>query len=495
MRNYLSMPIGLLTCMALPACGADELRTEYAARSWRCVHDDFLAGPIDGDLEEWGGVEEVRVCGDQQGRAAVVWTRCVDREKLEWDQARNAWIVRGSRAVLKPGKVPPGFSTGGADEGRRLPDEEDLFKPGQYLGGAVLGPNGMVSCAFLPHFGPTSGFRGEMLGALAAADGRWWLPLALWGTQPSAGDRDATHGLAMASFDVDGWQRPRMVIPQELPQFGGVWVFKSGAGARLFWRDFYNERWDLPDFMGGIQRERIRYAPCSDASVGKMRTVYRRPNFPRWVGERDHQLLQIASERYDLLLRRDVSPKERALDPDELIHVADLLGKRRQEVRRVGVIETTSRFVALPTGEEAIEVVCLESPFDRGSGRETCTRLLTFHYERGRWSPKRMYPHFDNCDETSLAAAVLKGEDPPQVLAVWRGSGGILTYSVGVGGRWSRPQATPLIIGSPNWLVSHGGRCTLVSRQRGNLFWCQLTVEPDAVETVAPTSGDNRDEE
>jgi len=294
-------------------------------------------------------------------------------------------------------------------------------------------------------------------------------------------------GVAAAKFSLAGWGKPVMIFPDELPLV--VSIFPDGSRMDLFRWVLYTKPYDLPEFMGGIERQRLDYVRMLEGRAVEARTVYVRPNRPKWIHEGRLQVLRLGPQRYDLLLERDIAPKEQAPAPDDIMHVPDLLAGSRPKAVKVGMIQTDSSRAAVPLAGNRMQLVWLDEWYlDKERIQPPVFRLMEAHLDGEAWSKPRLLFEGKGWAYDSLAATAFRAGVEEYVLAVWRGEKNCLTYTVGSpSGEWFEPVATKLLIGRENWVVSHGSDFTLVTKMRGNLYWCHF-------ELTAERPGDRRGE-
>ncbi|MBU0617449.1 MAG: hypothetical protein KKI02_07015 [Planctomycetes bacterium] len=450
--------------------------TYATAEAWSLQRLSELRGPIDKALPAFGEVQSVRVCGGDAGRVGVAWIRGVAFKQLRWDDKEAVWRVRGSDKTLQPvGSETLTASLLAPVGGPLPPDITGLYETGNVLGMSILGPEGVLGAGFQQSVEPGLGPLDDRLGSIAFSAGKWYALLTQW----PAGDTEdpSTHGLAIAAFDEAGWQQLSMAVPGESPS--ATWIFVYEEVQHLFWLKYYTRQHDLPDFMGGIQRQCLEYARMQGGKPVGRKTVYDRPNRPKCIDELSHQVLPMSAERYDLLMLRDTNTVVGDSSRQDVMHVPDLLGQRPAKAKRVGDCEIGSMMLGIPLSDRGLVALWLEEVQPGVEQRQApIYRLVESRLEGGSWSqPTLLFQEADWCCE-SLAAACFQSAGGKHILAVWRGHDGRLTYSVSSAPRqWSAPQTTSLVVGRRNWLVAHDDDSfTLVTAMDRNLFWCTFGV-------------------
>lgn len=280
-----------------------------------------LRGPIDKALPAFGEVQSVQVCGGDAGRIGVAWIRGVAFKQLQWDDKEAVWRVKGSDRTLQgTGSDHPALAALAAVGAPPPPDTSGLYETGNVLGMSILGPEGVLAAGFQQSIEPGLGPLDDRLGSLAFSAGTWYALLTQW---PPGNTNDlTTHGLGVVPFDEAGWQQVSMAIPGELPS--ATWIFVDKEGQHLFWLKYYTRQHDLPDFMGGIQRECLEYARMQGGKAVDRRTVYDRPNRPKCINELEHQVVRLGRDRYDLLVQRDTNPTDAENLAADIMHAPDL---------------------------------------------------------------------------------------------------------------------------------------------------------------------------
>jgi hypothetical protein len=429
-----------------------------------------LQGPIDSALPTFGCINYASACSGARGRAGIVWVRGLDRHAFQWDETLRVWHVRGSDETVTPHRRSWDVR---ASDAQPVLRERDVFTEGQFVGMCVLGPSGVEASGLLPGIGPESGHVGDLVGEPVSCGGGWQLPLALW-PRGAGVIGPATHGIAIATFDECGWRSPRMLVPEK--HGSGAWLFADDGHTDVFWREYYHRPFDLPDFMGGIQRERLQHARITEACAPVVRTAYDFPTGPPWVTEARAISM---GDRFDLALRRETDRGKHATAPVELIYVSNLLGWLPGSHTTIGHCELNSEMKVLTLSDQGLQVLWLEEVGWHGDVERRSYQLVETHLDGHSWSvPRAVWGDRGPCHYEGLAATTFQMGAEQLIFVLWPGEGGRLTYTIGSGwDGWSGAVATDLVIGSPNWVVDCDGRLALITRMKNNLYWCYFTVE------------------
>lgn len=480
-KRHRSMGCGVIIGMAGLLCVSfctSGCRSGVQGRSLLlpvCVADvpSQLQGPIDETLPTFGTVYYARVCAGTRGRLGIVWVRDVATMDLQWDASAAVWRVRGSEQTLKPGpRLMDGIPS--------LPRQSDVFAEGELVGMCVLGPNGVERSEFLPGIGPESGHIGDVVGKPAFCNDEWHVPLALW-PHRTEGTVLRPRGIAVAAFSERGWSSPRVLLPEIAGM--DLCLFEGIGQTDVFWFEYYNLRFDLPDFMGGHERERLQHALVAEGQAPAISAVYHRPNIPHSIWETQSWIVPLGGGRYDLIRRRYTNAGKHATDPEELIHVPNLLGGFGGSGVTIGRPELNSEVAVLALSRQRLQVLWLEEIYDDPASCISRTyRLVETHLGGWLWTrPRAVLADKGPWRYSGFAATTFQAGDEELVLALWPGKEGHLTYTIGSGWHgWSAPVTTDLVIGSPNWVVNCGDGLMLVTRVKNNLYWCRFTVASDS---------------
>lgn len=163
---------------------------------------------------------------------------------------------------------------------------------------------------------------------------------------------------------------------------------------------------------------------------------------------------------------------------ESIMHVRDILAGGTSTPTKIGTCQIDSKLVALPMAGNRIQLVWLEeAPGSEDHPRQATIRLVEANSDGTQWAKPRVLFQRRGWDYGSLAAVVFEQGGRELVLAIWRGDGSRLTYTVRVGpSKWSDPVKIDLAIGRRNWLVRCTNGFALITNMRGNLFWCYFDV-------------------
>lgn len=486
----------LLAGLSLAACSSPgPNRSPALETSSVRLLASAMGGPLDANLPGYARVRRAHVAPAPDA-CAVVWTRELGSEELEWDDQQKCWRVKGSDETIKnlshsrPGSLPDGHelpSCTGCEmgskpssyvppplvgpRGRRLPVDSDFFPPGEYLGSAIIGLDGAQRVYFQGDLGAGNPYDG--LRSLVWTGSQWTMAINL--RRDLLRDGTGAWGIALSELGNDGWTKARLVIAGRHGELVGLHARSSGLD--LFWLEECSRGWDLPEFMGGKGRACLNYTRIEDDGAASTKPVYEETDPARW---RDHHVVGLGAGRYDLIVRHEHTPK-REDEPDRLIHVADVLGGGLPSGHVIASFDRLSRFVVLGR-QRALQVVWLEpQPLGRGFlNSPTSVRLVEAHLQDNKWTKPRVVYEGEPVDCESLAAASSAQGGQDLALVVWRAQSGRLRYLVSsTRDTWTEPQEAELEIGDANWLAACGDKFCLVTRCRGNLYWSWLTLSED----------------
>jgi len=464
---------GLLSAFAAPACcpGARDCSARIQTLSVRLVASE-MRGPLDAEIPLYARVRLARVAGARDGCAAVVWLRDSQSDALTWDDQQKCWRVKGSDQTFEPDSyVPPPRVVVREPQ---LPREGDLFPPGHYFGGALVGRDGVAGVSFLSGLGADTPIWYWGLGSLAWTGQVW--TLAVGAAEYRFDDRTDGGGIVLSDLADDGWSKVRLVIPERYGQPVGLEVRSSGLD--LFWLEEYSRRWDLPEFMGGKGRQRLNYTRVEEDRAVSTKSVYEESD-P--ASRDDHRVIALGPNRYDLIVRWHDLRKHVEDAPERLLHIPNLLGARWRSERVVATFDPCSSFAALARPGGVLQLVWLEPlPPHRRLEPATSTRLVECHSDGGTWTKATVLYTGEAVEPDSLAAGAISVGGSHLVVVVWRGKSGKLAYCLSPSvDAWAEPEAGEVEIGSTNWLASCGDRLVLITLRGDNLYWCYLDLSND----------------
>ncbi|UCC31614.1 MAG: hypothetical protein JSU86_04910 [Phycisphaerales bacterium] len=354
----------------------------------------------------------------------------------------------------------------------------------RYLGAAVIGPTGLEGSHFVPGVHVGSRFFPDLRN-LAFSSEKWVIPLADYGARNwgelelLARDGKATlppRGVAIAEFDAAGATEPRIILPDVVAE---PWLFPGDHTIDLFWTESWLPWYGFPD--SGHDLHGVKHARIKQDQPIFSRVVYQSPAFPKGLIEWRHQILRLRKDRYDMVLSRHRHLPWADLGPESLMHVRDLASRSKDAgAKRIANAEAIATFLALPLGNDGIQVVWLEEETnpDPSCGEPALVRLVAVHYDGDSWSRRRVLAQHLGWKEESLAAVAIPLGGRNAVLVVWKDENGHLAYTIGIPpDKWSAPRSTDLTIGDRNWLAYSDGYIVLVTKRGPELYWSYLRVQ------------------
>lgn len=273
-------------------------------------------------------------------------------------------------------------------------------------------------------------------------------------------------------FDAHRLESPRVVTRADTHVARAATL---GAGLEFFWKEYYFPKGELPTFLGGHQRRRIKHMHLgSNGAVSPVRTVYEARGdvdgawdfvaVPRSMGQGCDlvMLLKTASMR------------------DKLAHVADVLSASPPPPFSIAACTEPMSHMTFCAGRagSALEVLWSE---DRNAQQET--RLVERRLSGAKWSAPNLlasWPLDELGPELGLTCCAVP-DQKEMLVALWSApEDNRLTYAIRqTDGQWTGVRTCDLLIGGSNWLVRCGDKLVLVTRMRGNQVWAFLRVMDD----------------
>jgi hypothetical protein len=448
------------------------MSTDGEAGQWSLVVPSRWNGPVDDTLPSYARIETlraVRICPRDGEEVLILWRRTSDMRKLWWDKNLRRW-----RTDLE--NQPQGNAAESPDaledEGIYDPDR-DFVSRDEVVGACIVDQRGNARRFMLPDVGTEPACDDMLLGPVVCRGDRWEVALGVYPPHPQGQEDTSSKKLQLVPVSWHGWGTPVAVSGSE--RIYGPFTAMAAQDGQL---DLFLDTMFLP-FGGftfpdsGLETTQLVYLRIKDGRIIERRPVYTQP---LRTTETDHQLLAASGRRYDLLFRRRGAHRSPGPDePDELVHVANLLGwwPRRSTVAQMDGLRD-GPFVAVVRGDQAIQVVWLKGSYDE-EGPHPESRLFEAHQQGAKWTAPRELFVRDVAGVYSLAAATAKSGDQELVVVVWCGLDGNLVYCLSPDAdTWTTPQATQLALGPRNFLVFAGDRMVLVSEFHNNLYWCHI---------------------
>jgi hypothetical protein len=424
-------------------------------------------------------MEDVRVCPGADGDVLILWRRKVDMERVWWDSELHRW--RTDLANQPPDDQDPAEPPPLEIEEGFYPPDRDLLSRDKLVGARII--KGDAARRFmLPDVGSAWSCDDMLLGPVVCQGDHWEVALGVYPAHPQGQEDTSSKKLQLVPVSWQGWGTLVPVSGSE-GIFAPLMAMDAHADElHVFLQSTFLPfgPFTFPD--SGLETSQLACIRIAGNRIVGEKTVY---TTPLRRHDMDHQMLSMPGGRYDLVFRRSGAQQD---DPDELVHVADLLGRWPKTSTAARLANLDFRFAAVARQGESVQVAYLEQL--RGVGRVPTVRgrLFEVHQRDGRWTGPRVLFLGDIGGYKSLAAATAKSGDQELVVVVWRGLDGNLVYCLSPDAdTWTRPQATQLALGSTNWLVFAGDAMVLVSEFHNNLYWCRIGLvraRPPATQAV-----------
>ncbi len=419
--------VGLLAVAGLTGACHRPLERGPAAPpislDWHCVVPTAMFGPLDQDLPPSMSVRDFHAAVGRGGRVGVVW----NRQKTSSE------------------KTPP--------------DQLTCM--------AVIGSRGVERAAGFSGYPPSGWYDG--MRAAAYLNERWYGLVTLYHgmEQPYL-----HHSVALVGFDEDGWGQPEEVLDQHVP-LERAQMHAEGETLHLFWLESYLPLLAFPD--SGMERERLMGTTIRRGGRGRVVTLYDLPK--RWGLYELAGCLPAGDSRFTFLFAyRAYGGRQ----PDQLATISVPTTWFAWPAPLYSQYLLAGKSICVPLSGGRGQFVGLHERFSRTrvcATEDDAVLLLGADVNGQDWASVREIARGRDWSAKSVAVRVLQAGSAEGVLAVWRGSGGRLTYAIGTGtGTWSDPVETSLVVGNEIWIGGEGTTSTLLTRMDGNLYWCRLDL-------------------